>query len=429
MEENEVDGGIAKPPVELRRDSVERSEDIPAEQAATNAAQKEIAKLSAALQGSRTESEELKVKNSKLLEEMEGFRLRTERDKEKCTKFAIAEFAGEMLEVADNIRRAINTVPKELMGAVPEIKAFVEGVEVTERALLKALTRHQVTRFDPLGETFNPHLHAAHLKVNVPNVPANSVISVIHLGYMIGERVLRPAAVIVAEGGRAAGQLPESIGNSVAGNVPYTTAKIASGAHAAGDAENNKPAAVHFQQTSSNAQEGRRDARQQGAELQHRPSILHKPITSAAEGIPAATHPIWERLVTGQIKHRFTLFAANMLIDRAKREYANNRGAKARLANELCTFFNRHSNVTTADLATIISATGSILPASHPIWERLVTGQIKHRFTLFAANMFIDRAKREYTNNRGAKTKLAGELCDFFNRHADLTAPELEMIA
>jgi hypothetical protein len=221
----------------------------------------------------------------------------------------------------------------------------------------------------------------------LPEVPANTVIQVIQAGYMIGERVLRPAAVVLASGKAA-----------------------------------NQHSNVYAGEHTVSAQQA----------LKPRPrtlAILHKPVMSGSEGVPAAKHPIWERLVTGQIKHTFKLFAANMLVDRAKREYAIDGGAKPRLASELYTFFSRNKNLTAVDLEPILRGTGRIPAASDPIWGQLVTGQIKHTFRLFAANMLVDRAKREYAADRGAKPRLASELCDFFNGHADLTAAEIRMVA
>ena len=77
-------------------------------------------------------------------------------------------------------------------------------MEVTERDLFKVLERHGITRFDPLGEKFDPHQHEAMVKVDVPGVPADIVVQVLHAGYKIADRILRPAAVIVAKGGTPA---------------------------------------------------------------------------------------------------------------------------------------------------------------------------------------------------------------------------------
>jgi molecular chaperone GrpE len=159
-----------------------------------------VANLAAELEAQRAECLELKDKNLRIIAEMENLRRRTERDKSEFAKYAISEFARDVVGVGDNIRRAIEAVPKDAIMADPALRSMIEGIEVTERDLLKVLEKYQVKRFDPLGEPFNPHLHEAMTKIDVPNVPADTVVQVIHAGYMIDERVLRPAAVIVAKG-------------------------------------------------------------------------------------------------------------------------------------------------------------------------------------------------------------------------------------
>ncbi len=157
-------------------------------------------KLSAELDAAKAENEELKDRSLRLIAEMENLRRRTERDKSEFAKYAISEFARDVVGVGDNIRRAIEAVPKESVSSDPALGSLIEGIEVTERELLKVLEKFQVRRFDPLGEPFNPHMHDAMTKIDIPNVPADTVVQVIHAGYMIDERVLRPAAVIVAKG-------------------------------------------------------------------------------------------------------------------------------------------------------------------------------------------------------------------------------------
>lgn len=157
-------------------------------------------KLSVELEAMKAENEELKDRSLRLIAEMENLRRRTERDKSEFAKYAISEFARDVVGVGDNIRRAIEAVPKGLIASDPALGSLIEGIEVTERELLKVLEKFQVKRFDPLGEPFNPHLHDAMTKIDIPNVPADTVVQVINAGYMIDERVLRPAAVIVAKG-------------------------------------------------------------------------------------------------------------------------------------------------------------------------------------------------------------------------------------
>ena len=159
-----------------------------------------VGKLNAEIEATRTENAELKDRSLRLIAEMENLRRRTERDKSEFAKYAISEFARDVVGVGDNIRRAIEAVPKGLVATDPALGSLIEGIEVTERELLKVLEKFQVKRFDPLGEPFNPHLHEAMTKIDIPNVPADIVVQVIAAGFMIDERVLRPAAVIVAKG-------------------------------------------------------------------------------------------------------------------------------------------------------------------------------------------------------------------------------------
>lgn len=158
------------------------------------------AELAAEVGRLKAENTELKDRSLRLMAEMENLRRRTERDKSEFSKYAISEFARDILSVGDNIQRAIGAVPKDVVAQDSVLRSFVEGVEVTERDLLNILEKYHIKRFDPQGEPFNPHLHEAMTKIDAPNVPADTVVQVIHVGYMIGERVLRPAAVIVAKG-------------------------------------------------------------------------------------------------------------------------------------------------------------------------------------------------------------------------------------
>jgi molecular chaperone GrpE len=158
---------------------------------------------------------ELKAENSDLrdrllraMAEMENFRRRAERDKADGMKYAVSEFARDAVSIGDNLRRAIEAAQKEPLEQSPTLKTLLEGVEVTERDLFKVLERHGITRFDPLGEKFDPHLHEAMVKVDVPGVPADIVVQVLQAGYKLADRVLRPAAVIVAKGGTPAPRQP-----------------------------------------------------------------------------------------------------------------------------------------------------------------------------------------------------------------------------
>jgi molecular chaperone GrpE len=148
------------------------------------------------------ESAELKDKVLRTLAEMENLRRRTEREVADARAYGIAGFARDVLGIADNMQRALDAARQELSGSTdPGVKTLLEGVELTERELLKALERNGVKRFDPQGEKFDPNLHQAMYEVPDESVPSGMVMQVIQPGYMIGERILRPALVAVSKGG------------------------------------------------------------------------------------------------------------------------------------------------------------------------------------------------------------------------------------
>ena len=125
--------------------------------------------------------------------------------------YGISGFARDVLEIADNLQRALDAVPAEAKAnADPGLKALIEGVELTERSLLNALEKNGVKKFDPSGEKFDPNFQQAMYEVPDPSVPAGTVVQVVQAGYMIGERVLRPALVGVAKGGAKAAPSTET---------------------------------------------------------------------------------------------------------------------------------------------------------------------------------------------------------------------------
>jgi molecular chaperone GrpE len=148
------------------------------------------------------EHAEMRDRLLRTLAEMENLRKRTEREVADSRLYGVSSFARDMLNVADNMRRALDVVPPELrMSAEAGVKALIEGVDLTERELLKALEKNGIRQFSPQGEKFDPNLHQAMFEVPDPTVPAGSVVQVVQPGYMIGERMLRPALVGVSKGG------------------------------------------------------------------------------------------------------------------------------------------------------------------------------------------------------------------------------------
>jgi molecular chaperone GrpE len=147
-------------------------------------------------------SHELKDRLLRTLADMENLRKRTAREVADAELRGITSFARDMLGVADNMRRALDTVTPEVRSSAQgALTALIEGVELTERELLKALEKNRVRQFTPQGEKFDPNLHQAIFEVPDASVPAGHVVQVVQPGYMIGERVLRPALVGVSKGG------------------------------------------------------------------------------------------------------------------------------------------------------------------------------------------------------------------------------------
>jgi molecular chaperone GrpE len=148
------------------------------------------------------EKADLKDKMLRLMADMENLRRRTEREIADARTYAVANFARDMLNVADNVRRAIESVPEEARStAEGAFRALIEGIDLTERDLLKNLERHGVKKLDPQGQKFDPNVHQAMFEIPNAEVPNGTVLQVVQSGYVIGERVLRPALVGVSKGG------------------------------------------------------------------------------------------------------------------------------------------------------------------------------------------------------------------------------------
>jgi molecular chaperone GrpE len=148
------------------------------------------------------EAAELKDKLLRALAEMENVRRRSEREVAEARIRGITSFASDILTVADNMARALEAPAAELrQSADPGAKSLLAGVELIERELMRVLEKHGVRKFEPHGEKFDPNLHQAMYEVPDPLLPAGTVAQVVQAGYMIGDRVLRPALVVVAKGG------------------------------------------------------------------------------------------------------------------------------------------------------------------------------------------------------------------------------------
>ena len=158
-------------------------------------------KLGADLDALLVENAEMRDRLLRTLADMENLRRRTEREKADTARYAITNFARDVLTVGDNLKRTMDHVPADAAAQDPALKTFLEGVELTERELLNVLERHGVTRIEPLGQRFDPNFQQAMFEVQNPDVAEGTVVDVMQAGYAIGDRCLRPALVAIAKGG------------------------------------------------------------------------------------------------------------------------------------------------------------------------------------------------------------------------------------
>jgi len=152
-------------------------------------------------QSLQDENAQLKDQNLRLVADMENLRRRTLRDVADAKSYAVANFARDMLSVLDNLARALDAIAPDVRESDSHLNALAEGVEMTSRAMITALERHGVKKIEAQGAKFDPHIHQAMFEVADPNQPTGTVAQVVQEGYMIAERVLRPAMVGITTGG------------------------------------------------------------------------------------------------------------------------------------------------------------------------------------------------------------------------------------
>ncbi|MBO6511236.1 MAG: nucleotide exchange factor GrpE [Roseibium sp.] len=176
--------------------ATEQSADAAAEQAEAAAAEIDPVEVLA------TENADLKDRALRAMAEMENLRRRTEKEVKDARQYAVSSFARDMLTVSDNLRRALDALPEDdRKNADAGIASLIEGVEMIERDLRNQLEKNGVKKLNPEGQKFDPNFHQAMFEVPNTEVPNNTVVQVVQAGYVIGERVLRPAMVGVSKGG------------------------------------------------------------------------------------------------------------------------------------------------------------------------------------------------------------------------------------
>lgn len=143
----------------------------------------------------------LKDQMLRAVAETENVRRRLEQQAEDRGRYAMAGFAKDMLQVADNLRRALESIPAEARENDAATRTLAEGVELTERGMLSAFERYGIKKIEALGQRFDPHLHQAMMEIEDPDQPSGMVVLEMQAGYLIAERLLRPAMVAVSKGG------------------------------------------------------------------------------------------------------------------------------------------------------------------------------------------------------------------------------------
>jgi molecular chaperone GrpE len=188
----------------------------------TETGPRRVAELERALADADTKIAELKDQTLRALAESENVRRRVQRDRDEALKFATTGLAKDLLPVADNLRRALDAIPKDALETDEALRNFATGVEMTERLLLAALERHQIKRIEAVGQKFDANLHQAMFEVPGTGQPAGTVVQVLEAGYTIQDRLLRPALVgiakaeAVASGGNGAVPTANGLGEPTA---------------------------------------------------------------------------------------------------------------------------------------------------------------------------------------------------------------------
>jgi molecular chaperone GrpE len=162
--------------------------------------------VEAQLEAAKQEAAQLKDQLLRALAEAENVRRRAQREREDAAKYGIANFARDVLQVSDNLHRALEAIPQAALAADEALNSLHEGVSATERQLDATLERQQVRRIWPIGEKFDANLHQAMFEVPTADQAPGTVVQVMQAGYLIHDRLLRPALVGVAK--QAPGEAP-----------------------------------------------------------------------------------------------------------------------------------------------------------------------------------------------------------------------------
>ncbi len=152
------------------------------------------------------ETADLRDKLLRAVAETENMRKRMEREVAQARKFAVTEFVKDIIPLTDTFQRAIEAVPDDAAANDPALQSLMDGVTMTERQFLSVMEKHGVNRIEPQGEQFDPNFHQAIAQFPNPDVPSGTIMEVAQAGFVLASRVIRPAMVVVAQGGPKPGK-------------------------------------------------------------------------------------------------------------------------------------------------------------------------------------------------------------------------------
>ncbi len=182
-------------PEELEAATVEAMSEA---QAINDAPEEETQSLE---QQQAAEIADLKEKLLRAMAETENMRRRSQKEKEDALNYGVTKFARDMLNISDNLRRAIDAVSDEDREN-ETVKTLLTGVEMTESELLSTFGKHKIQLIEAEGQKFDPNLHQAMFEIENPDVEPGIILQVVQPGYVVADRLLRPALVGVAKGGQ-----------------------------------------------------------------------------------------------------------------------------------------------------------------------------------------------------------------------------------
>ncbi len=193
----------------------EKNSDPLAPEPETRAAAEADSEIVAAL---RAEVEAMKDQMLRAAADAENTKRRALKERDDAKKFSIANFSRDLLNVADNLRRALDAFPDDARQDI-RIANLIEGIEATERELLRNFERNGITKMNALDQVFDPNFHEVMFEAAVPGKTGGTIVQIIMDGYMIHDRLLRPAQVGVAKDDGSA-QAPQPAAPSSSDGIP-----------------------------------------------------------------------------------------------------------------------------------------------------------------------------------------------------------------